>query len=301
MKKNLAKKVTLSILAGAVLMSSSVVWAAEHIYVDGKMHWEMVDGYYVRHATHNSDGIVPGGTYSSAFFNGAYDASADVSGGKVTISDGTTVNGGVYGGYSYDGNANENKVTISGGNVGYVYGGCSENKGANGNIVTIIDGEFEFVTGGENYSDTGSANGNIVTITGGTVKGTVTGGSADGDGSANDNIVNIAGEPNLGYLYGGGSSSGVSSGNVLNIGYDEGVDDVVGGIDVKERKIWINGGAVDAISGFQTINFKNFEVKEAISHVLDRFKMHTETPIEIVNSKVTIFMEPNSYIFIELR
>ena len=28
MKKNLAKKVTLSILAGAVLMSSSVVWAA---------------------------------------------------------------------------------------------------------------------------------------------------------------------------------------------------------------------------------------------------------------------------------
>ena len=50
-----------------------------------------------------------------------------------------------------------------------------------------------------------------------------------------------------------------------------------------------------------TINFKNFEVKEAISHVMDRFKMHTETPIDIVNSKATIFMEPNSYIFIELR
>ena len=50
-----------------------------------------------------------------------------------------------------------------------------------------------------------------------------------------------------------------------------------------------------------TIEFKNFEAKEAISHVLDRFKMHTETPIEIVNSKATIFMEPNSYILIELR
>ncbi len=50
-----------------------------------------------------------------------------------------------------------------------------------------------------------------------------------------------------------------------------------------------------------TIDFKNFEVKEAISHVLDRFKMHTETPIEIVDSKATIFMEPNSYILIELR
>ena len=50
-----------------------------------------------------------------------------------------------------------------------------------------------------------------------------------------------------------------------------------------------------------TINFKNFEAKEAISHVMDRFKMHAETPIEIVDSKATIFMEPNSYIFIELR
>ena len=50
-----------------------------------------------------------------------------------------------------------------------------------------------------------------------------------------------------------------------------------------------------------TIDFQGFEIKEAISHVLDRFKMHTETPIEIVNSKATIFMEPNSYILIELR
>ena len=50
-----------------------------------------------------------------------------------------------------------------------------------------------------------------------------------------------------------------------------------------------------------TIDFQGFEAKEAISHVLDRFKMHTETPIEIVNSKATIFMEPNSYILIELR
>ena len=50
-----------------------------------------------------------------------------------------------------------------------------------------------------------------------------------------------------------------------------------------------------------TISLKNFEVKEAISHVTDRFKMHTETPIEIVDSKATVVMEPNSYILIELR
>ena len=50
-----------------------------------------------------------------------------------------------------------------------------------------------------------------------------------------------------------------------------------------------------------TINFKNFEVKEAISHVMDRFKMHTEAPIHIKDSKATIDMQPNSYVFIELR
>ena len=50
-----------------------------------------------------------------------------------------------------------------------------------------------------------------------------------------------------------------------------------------------------------TIDFKGIEVKEAVSHVLDRFKMHTETPVEIIDSKTTIFMEPNSYILIELR
>ena len=50
-----------------------------------------------------------------------------------------------------------------------------------------------------------------------------------------------------------------------------------------------------------TIDFKNFEIKDAISHIYDRFKMHTETPIEIVDSKATIFMEPNSYILVELR
>ena len=50
-----------------------------------------------------------------------------------------------------------------------------------------------------------------------------------------------------------------------------------------------------------TIDFKGVAVNEAIAHVSDRFKMHTETPIEIVNSQAQIFMEPNSYILIEIR
>ena len=50
MKKNLAKKITLSILAGAMLMSSSVVWAA----------YDLNDGSYVGKAGASNSGLVLG-------------------------------------------------------------------------------------------------------------------------------------------------------------------------------------------------------------------------------------------------
>ena len=50
-----------------------------------------------------------------------------------------------------------------------------------------------------------------------------------------------------------------------------------------------------------SIDFNGIDIKEAISHVTDKYKTHTETPIEIVDSKSQIFMEANSYILIEVR
>ena len=50
-----------------------------------------------------------------------------------------------------------------------------------------------------------------------------------------------------------------------------------------------------------SIDFNGIDIKEAISHVTDKYKTHTETPIEIIDSKANIFMEANSYILIEIR
>jgi hypothetical protein len=112
MKKNLAKKVTLSILAGTVLMSSSVVWAADDISVDGKVYWtydSSVSGY-LRDVDNNPDGTVPEGTYYE-FFYGARESSTAVKNGKVTIKAGA-FDKSVYGGYSDSGNVSNNTVTI---------------------------------------------------------------------------------------------------------------------------------------------------------------------------------------------
>ncbi|MBR2326683.1 MAG: hypothetical protein IKA49_04900 [Alistipes sp.] len=49
------------------------------------------------------------------------------------------------------------------------------------------------------------------------------------------------------------------------------------------------------------IELKGMEIKEAISHVTDKYKLHTEVPVEVVGSKAKIVMEANSYTLIELR
>lgn len=50
-----------------------------------------------------------------------------------------------------------------------------------------------------------------------------------------------------------------------------------------------------------SIDFQGIEIREAISHITDKYKTHTETPIEIEDSKACVFMEANSYILIEIR
>jgi hypothetical protein len=49
------------------------------------------------------------------------------------------------------------------------------------------------------------------------------------------------------------------------------------------------------------IDFQGMDIKEAVAHVTDKYKTHTETPIEITDSKAEIFMEANSYTLIEIR
>lgn len=104
--------------------------------------------------------------YVGSFQPGATDAT----GGNVTID--TGIPGPIIGGYSDGGNANGNRVTITGG----TYTG-------------------EGIYGG--YSDgSGNASNNIVTFTGGTISGTVFGGFSQ-EGTATGNTLRIFGNPNL--------------------------------------------------------------------------------------------------------
>ena len=145
MKKNLAKKITLSILAGAILLSSNVVWAAEDIKNGDDIIWGYFSydgGFYLREPSNNLDGVVPDGTYNENFYGAFGFNGTDATGGKVTINGGTfgIANSpvSIRGGFSDNGNATDNAVTISGGSVtGDVFGGCSGYGGASNNTVTI--------------------------------------------------------------------------------------------------------------------------------------------------------------------
>lgn len=228
MKKSLAKKITLGILTGAVLMSSSVVWAGDLTDGEGKVLWEEKGSFYYRNKTNNLVGTVPDGNYSKGFY-GAHDSgSSDVTGGKVIISAGT-FRGGVYGGYSVAGIASGNIVTISGeGTEVYagVYGGSSNGSGTIDNTVTINGGTISGgVYGGYSLKIGAKAEYNDVIINGGKIGGSntkkveVRGGWADEEGNVNNNEVTIKGGSTVEYanVYGGYSHGGDVISNEVTI------------------------------------------------------------------------------------
>ena len=230
MKRNRDRKLTGMILAallctGGSLLNMSPVHAADVTVNEGDA---AVDYVY-------------NGTKTAT----APDA-ADTSGEKTgfnTIMEGSTVNFGVYGGYSGNNNATGNTVTINGGTVGggllgnpVIKGGDAMNGGsASNNTVTITGGTIDADIWGGHGST--SATGNTVTISGSptfTVIGRgIHGGAANGD--ATNNTVNILSSVTLGYLMGGESYSGTSSGNTLNIA--------------------ATGVSVTGLSAFQNLNF----------------------------------------------
>ena len=247
MKKNLAKKVTLSILAGAVLMSSSVVWAAR---VPGSdpgsepKYWREYSVGYVRIAENNKFGDVflfkdDYDIWDAAeSFYGAlsFDDAGPAENGIVTISDSDNLNdssdftGGIYGGaallddkdYPVSGegaNNNEVRIMTPKATMSDVYGGYANVVGGNaeGNSVTIEAGTFQGDIEGGSSLGGGNAKGNSVTINKGYFSSMIRGGSAYG-GTAIDNSVTITGGTFSDCEIEGGSSDGdIAEGNSITI------------------------------------------------------------------------------------
>ncbi|MBQ3114216.1 MAG: autotransporter outer membrane beta-barrel domain-containing protein [Phascolarctobacterium sp.] len=249
MKKSLAKKITLCILAGAVLMSSSVVWAKPKPPGDSSSmveKWErLYAGEFLRNELKNPNGqdldyVKEYYSYEEnideefeeACFYGSILPNSDseeASGGKVTLDEDDVTVYSIIGGYArYDnevtlvlknnGVAESNTVTISNGEVVYsAIGGRGYT--ASSNTVNISGGKIGsdaspvLVVGG--FAEGGNANSNTVNISGGTFTGEVCGGYSTIIGVANNNTVNISGVAileNAGLFGGAKVSKGSSEG-----------------------------------------------------------------------------------------
>ena len=153
---------------------------------------------------------------------GRQEHSDKVSGAKVEVKDGGEVlYDSVYGGWSVNGSAESNTVTVSGGTVLDVYGGRSRTSSAESNTVTVSGGTVnDNVIGGRSYS--GSATKNSVNVSGGTVLDVIGGWSVNG--SAESNTVSISGGTVKGFVYGGLSNTGAATGNTVILAKEKGKD-----------------------------------------------------------------------------
>ena len=97
-----------------------------------------------------------------------YDDATPANGGEVTMNGGT-VSQGIYGGYSYRGEATGNTVTVTGGAIGNaVYGGFSADTGAATGNTVILEGHPDHLSLNDVY-----------------------GGYSDGQGTITDNILQV--------------------------------------------------------------------------------------------------------------
>ena len=168
---------------------------------------------------------ITGGTIKKDV-HGGQASDGDASGNIININNSTLLSTVIAGYVASYGNANSNKLSITGGSVtGDVYGGwVASNPGdANYNTVILTDVTVTgAVSGGDSAYD--NANHNKVTIIGGSIKYDVYGGYNEHTGDSINNTVTIIGDvtfANTSGLYGGydADSNGgdAFTGNTLNI------------------------------------------------------------------------------------
>ena len=187
-------------------------------------------------------GEVEGINGNGYFVRGGYTSDGDAYNNTVSISGTAEVQDGVIGGQSSNGEAYYNTVNISDDAkviVGTVYGGRSAYGSAHYNTVNI-SGDNSSVTrvcGGRSVN--GSAYHNTVNISGGTV-GSVFGGDSVSvgeliSGQAHHNTVNISGGTVTGNVYGGSSDS--DSLSISGEAYDNTVN-ISGSADITNANLY---------------------------------------------------------------
>ena len=211
----------------------------------------VMGGYSKEGAVSTNEATVSGGSVGGSVYGGKTDGTGVAASNNVTLDGNVAVKGAVYGGYSENGTADGNIVTVKKATIDdYVYGGKSKIRSSNdlvyfhegtvlgiigggcdealNNSVSLLKGDVtEHVIGG--FATT-TATGNTVNLLGGEVKGSVIGGYG-GASTANNNTVNLGGgtvkgntitSATLGVtidggVYGGYSVSGTTQNNTVNL------------------------------------------------------------------------------------
>ena len=211
-------------------------------------------GYAIDGEVTSNTASVSGGEVDGNVYGGKTDGTDQpVDQNTVVLADGAVVNGSVYGGYSANGTASGNTVTIKKANIrDYLYGGKSKTRSANdkvnfedGSVLGIIGGGCaealnnnvtvssgtvqEHAIGG--FADN-TATGNSITINGGTVNGSVIGGYA-GD-TADGNSV---------YLGGGKVEGKTFYSTTLGVTIDGGVYGGYSNSSTKNNSVYLYGDA----------------------------------------------------------
>ena len=195
---------------------------------------------YVGSANDNTVNIT-GGTVKDNVSGGYADSAGIASGNTVNMSNGT-VTGNVRGGQAYEGNADNNTVSVSGtatvgnGNYAYIYGGWTDEKAATGNTVTIGGGKVNGTKGAEIY-----------------------GGYTNGNGATTNNTVNLTGSTTgleNAEVYGGNLSA--YTGNELHVG---------GTKDGSVTGAWTgsSNNTVNKVSNFETIVYHSVKWSSSVA------------------------------------
>ena len=183
----------------------------------------------------NTVSLSEGTVVNGSVFGGYSSGIGDVTGNNVTVSGSSRVGGDVYSGMakgnndSNPGSASQNKVRIESGSTvgGSVYGGWNSNGETTGNFVYVNGTASGGVTAG--YTLSGDATGNFVYVNGTASGGVTAGYTLSGDAAGNE--VLVEGGTVLDHLYGGYTALGNATGNVITVKGGTVNAEMVGGYD----------------------------------------------------------------------
>ena len=221
----------------------------------------------------NNQVFVDGAIHVGTVYGADTEGRGSAVGNSVSLKNGVDVWLSVLGGFSTDGDARDNRVTIENSTVGTdlmggaslgngavsnnhvlvsgstvgdeIYAGYGDGNGAvSGNSVTLVNTEAKGIAFG-GISSNGNVLDNRVTLSGGSVAKDVVGGMNEGSGLVSGNRVTVDGTKIGGSVTGGQSSSGSVAGNMVGISGGSVAGDVYGGFTTGTN--WVSGNKVELL------------------------------------------------------